>query len=93
MKRLFDIVVSLMAVIVLLPLLFALFFIIWIEDRANPLYTQIRTGKDGKEFNLLKLRSMVANADKIGSHSTDANDVRITKTGAFIRKTSLDELP
>lgn len=93
MKRFFDIIVSSLAITALLPLLLLLMLLIWIEDRTNPLYTQIRTGKNLKEFHLLKLRSMVANADKIGSHSTDSNDARITKIGRFIRKTSLDELP
>lgn len=93
MKRLFDIVISLTAILILSPMLLLLPLCIWLEDRSCPLYTQIRTGKDLHDFKLLKLRSMVSNADQIGSHSTASDDTRITKTGRFIRKTSLDELP
>ena len=93
MKRLFDILISLCAITILIPIIGWLLLVIWAEDRASPLYTQIRTGQHLKEFKLLKLRSMVVNADKIGSYSTDVNDARITKIGKFIRKTSMDELP
>jgi len=56
-------------------------------------YSQIRVGKHGVEFKMFKFRTMVKNADQIGSHQTAESDQRITKVGSFLRKTSIDELP
>ncbi len=73
------------------------FFIIAIrikkDSKGTIFYRQYRIGKDGKLFRIFKFRTMVANADQIGSFSTSVNDKRITPFGAFLRKTSLDELP
>ena len=63
------------------------------DDGWPVIYKQIRVGQFGKQFGLYKFRSMVKQADKIGPTSTADNDSRITRSGQFLRKTSLDELP
>jgi lipopolysaccharide/colanic/teichoic acid biosynthesis glycosyltransferase len=67
-------------------------FLVWKQDKHSPFYVAPRVGKDGKPFKMVKLRSMVINADKSGVDSTSANDQRITKVGHFIRRYKLDEL-
>ena len=68
---------------------------VWIalDSPGGALYRQKRVGLGGKIFEVYKFRSMVSDADKIGGYSTQTGDARITKSGRFIRKTSLDELP
>lgn len=63
------------------------------DDGWPVIYKQIRVGQFGKQFGIYKFRSMVKKADKIGPTSTADNDSRITRSGQFLRKTSLDELP
>jgi len=92
-KRTFDVVVSFIALIILLPLFIIISTIIFIETGFPVFYKQKRLGKNGKEFFLYKFRSMVKDADKIGSLVTVKNDPRITRSGKFLRKTKLDELP
>ena len=92
MKRLFDIVVSLAGLIITAPLLIPVCILIWSQDFASPFYIAPRVGKGGKIFKMVKLRSMVANADKSGVDSTGANDRRITPIGKFVRSYKLDEL-
>ena len=93
-KRVFDLISSFCAIIVLSPLLFVI--AIWVKcDSKGPiLFKQGRRTKDGRVFKMWKFRSMVVNAENMASglFSYD-NDPRITKSGAFIRKTSIDELP
>lgn len=93
LKRLFDIIVSLLMIVVLSPVL--LFISIWIKtDSKGPVfYSQIRVTKNNKDFRIFKFRTMVQDADKIGSLVTVGNDSRITKVGSKIRKVRLDELP
>jgi lipopolysaccharide/colanic/teichoic acid biosynthesis glycosyltransferase len=67
-------------------------YLVWKQDKHSPFYVAPRVGKDGKPFKMVKLRSMVINADKSGVDSTGANDQRITKVGHFIRRYKLDEL-
>ncbi len=92
-KRFFDIVAVLIGGTLLLP--FLLMLIVWIKFNENGkvFYIQKRVGKDFKEFNLYKFRTMIENADKIGPSVTSSDDERITKIGRFLRKTKLDELP
>ncbi|WP_373073943.1 sugar transferase [Sulfurimonas sp.] len=92
-KRLFDILASSVGFVLLLP--FIVVVIIWIKlSSKGPLfYVQKRVGKDFKEFNLYKFRSMVVDADKVGPSVTSGDDPRITKVGKFIRRTKIDELP
>ncbi|WP_425325418.1 sugar transferase [Priestia megaterium] len=105
LKRLLDIVFSLMGLIVLLPVFIVIAFLIKIEDQKGPvLFKQIRVGKNNEEFTMYKFRSMVSNAEDLLEGLLDKNettgamfkmrdDPRITKIGKFIRRTSLDELP
>ncbi len=76
-----------------MPLLLILIFLIWLQDYETPFYIAKRVGKDGKLFNMIKMRTMIINADKSGVDSTSVNDKRITPLGAFIRKFKLDEFP
>jgi lipopolysaccharide/colanic/teichoic acid biosynthesis glycosyltransferase len=92
MKRLFDVVVSLAGLIVAAPVLVPVCILIWLQDFASPFYIAPRVGKNGKIFKMVKLRSMVMNADKSGVDSTGANDRRITPIGKFVRSYKLDEL-
>ncbi len=68
-------------------------FAVFLSSGSPVFFKQIRVGKDGKQFKILKYRTMINGADKIGSTSTLTNDSRITKIGNILRKTSLDELP
>jgi lipopolysaccharide/colanic/teichoic acid biosynthesis glycosyltransferase len=93
MKRLFDIVFSILGLAISLPIFICLALRIKREDRGPIFYRGLRVGKDGKLFRMFKYRTMVANADKIGGFSTADDDPRITKTGKVIRRLKLDELP
>jgi len=92
MKRLFDIVGSTAGLIIAAPILLPVMFLVWKQDGHSPFYVAPRVGKAGKPFRMVKLRSMIINADKSGVDSTGANDRRITKVGYFIRRYKLDEL-
>ena len=92
-KRLFDLAVALILIIVFSPLLILFSFLIWKQDWHSPFYVAPRLGKKGKIFKMIKFRSMIVNADKSGVDSTSANDSRITPLGNFIRKYKIDELP
>jgi lipopolysaccharide/colanic/teichoic acid biosynthesis glycosyltransferase len=92
-KRLFDIVASLVALLLLSPLLLGTALAVAIESGLPVLFRQTRIGLLGREFGMFKFRSMVKNAASIGPYFTSANDPRITRVGRFIRRTSLDELP
>lgn len=104
-KRAFDIVSSLIALVILFPVLFLLLLIKWLEDFHNPIYVSERVGKNGKIFKFYKIRSMRPDAEKMkeqmikdGLNEADGpafkmkDDPRITKFGKFLRSSSLDEL-
>ncbi len=91
-KRVFDIFISFLGLIITGPILVPVIIAIWLQDFHSPFYIATRIGKNGKPFKMVKLRSMVANADKVGIHSTSAKDPRITAVGHFIRRYKLDEL-
>ncbi len=93
MKRLFDIFFSLFGLIFTFPLILIFLYLVWEKDRSNPFYVAQRIGKDNKEFKLIKIRTMIVNADKSRVDSTSLNDKRITKIGTIIRKYKIDELP
>lgn len=94
LKRLFDFCSTSIAVIILIPLWLFVSIIIKIDSDGPVLFKQGRRTKGGRIFKMWKFRSMVVNAEKIGSGLFSyANDPRVTKVGAFLRKTSLDELP
>ena len=91
MKRLLDIIVSFFGLLLLSPVLSIVIYLIWKQDRHSPFYISPRVGKNEKEFNMVKLRSMIKGADKTGVDSTSTNDSRITPIGHFVRKFKLDE--
>ena len=93
MKRAMDIVLSLVALCALSPLLLAAALTIAVETGLPVLFRQTRVGLNGREFGMLKFRSMVKNAASIGPYFTQTDDPRITRVGRFIRRTSIDELP
>ncbi len=93
MKRLFDFVLSLVTLILIWPLLAVLGAWIKSDSRGPVFYRGERAGRFGKPFRIWKLRTMVENADKIGGSETPADDRRITRAGAFLRRYKLDELP
>lgn len=91
--RFFDFVLSLVGLVILAPIF--IFLAVWIKiDSVGPVfYKQIRVGQNGKDFGLFKFRSMVVDADKKGLITVGGRDPRITRSGYFIRKYKLDELP
>ena len=90
-KRIFDFALSLMALLVLSPVLLLLVILGWIKMKGNPFFTQLRPGKDEKIFKLIKFRTMTCETDAQGKLLPDAQ--RMTKYGRILRSTSLDELP
>lgn len=92
MKRLFDFLVALVALVCLLPVFLPIMFLVWKQDKHSPFYIAKRVGLNGSEFDMFKLRSMVINADSSGVDSTSSDDNRITPVGHFIRRYKLDEL-
>ena len=91
-KHIFDILSSLVVIALFSWLFGLLILIITLTSKGGPFYEQIRVGKNGKEFKLLKFRSMRVNSDKEGQITIGA-DKRITPIGKFIRRSKLDELP
>lgn len=90
-KRFIDILVSLIALLLLWPVFIVIAILIKVEDKGTVFYKQIRTGKNGKNFEMFKFRSM--NVVERGKEMTMKHEQRVTKIGKFLRKTSLDELP
>ena len=101
-KRSFDIISSLLVIIILSWFILLCLLIKWLEDFHNPVYVSTRVGKDGKRFKILKIRTMVPNAEEMKQQLIDAglneadppafkmkNDPRITKVGKFFRKFSI----
>lgn len=93
LKRFFDIVMSSILLIVLLPVFLILAIWIKVDSRGTVFYRQERITQYGRTFRIFKFRTMVSNADKIGTLVTTQNDSRITKVGEKIRKCRLDEIP
>jgi lipopolysaccharide/colanic/teichoic acid biosynthesis glycosyltransferase len=91
MKRLFDFTVALVGLVILSPIIIGIILWIYLYDFHNPLYLPIRVGRNRKDFRMVKFRSMVVNADKIGATSTSKKDPRITPIGHYIRDYKLDE--
>ena len=92
-KRIFDVFFSLILIILLSPILLILSILIKLDSKGTIFYRQERITQYGKSFKILKFRTMIQNADKIGTLVTVKNDARITKVGKIIRKIRLDELP
>ena len=92
-KRIFDIIFSFLLLILISPILLIMGILIKIDSRGPIFYRQERVTTNGKIFKIFKFRTMVQNADKIGSLVTVGNDSRVTRMGKVIRKTRLDEFP
>ena len=93
-RRLLDIVVAGVALVLTSPVLLAAIVAIRLESKGHPIYRQRRIGKDGRPFDMLKLRTMVAGAEAMGSGlAVNEGDPRITRVGAVLRRFSIDELP
>jgi lipopolysaccharide/colanic/teichoic acid biosynthesis glycosyltransferase len=92
-KRIFDIISSIIGLTIASPLILLISILIKKEDPGSVFYRGKRVGKKGKIFRIFKFRTMVQNADKIGGPSTAGDDPRLTKIGKFLRKYNLDEIP
>lgn len=104
-KRVFDVAASLSALALIWPLMLLIALLVRLQDGGRALYAQERLGRGGRKFRMWKFRSMVPDADRIAQTLTDDqkaqynaefkidNDPRVTRLGAFLRRTSLDELP
>jgi lipopolysaccharide/colanic/teichoic acid biosynthesis glycosyltransferase len=93
MRRAIDLLVAAIALPLAAPLCAVLALAIRLDSPGNPLYGGWRVGKDGRRFRMWKFRTMVAGADRVGPGITGKRDVRITRLGAVLRRTKLDELP
>ena len=94
MIRPFDVLGAGLGLVLTAPALALAALAIKLEDRGPVLFRQQRVGKDGVEFELLKLRTMVQNAERLGAgYAVDKGDSRITRSGRFLRRASIDELP
>jgi lipopolysaccharide/colanic/teichoic acid biosynthesis glycosyltransferase len=92
MKRMVDFIAALIGLLATSPLLLTVALLIWLYDRKSPLYIAPRSGLGGATFRMVKFRSMIVNADKLGGSSTAGTDRRITPIGHFVRAYKLDEL-
>ncbi|MEQ2490668.1 sugar transferase [Blautia obeum] len=93
LKRAFDVIASTIMIVILSPLLIIISVLIVTDSKGGVFYRQERVTQYGKKFRIFKFRTMVANADKIGTQVTVSNDNRITRIGAVIRKYRIDEIP
>ena len=93
MKRMFDFVVALIILLVSSPIFLILAIAIKLDSPGPVFFRQVRVTQYGREFKIFKFRTMVANAEKMGTQVTVENDNRITKVGNFIRDYRLDEIP
>jgi lipopolysaccharide/colanic/teichoic acid biosynthesis glycosyltransferase len=93
LKRIFDIIFALFALIFLFPIFLLIALVIMISSRGSIFFIQKRVGKNFKEFNLIKFRSMKTNSERLGMLTIGENDSRVTKMGYYLRKYKLDELP
>jgi lipopolysaccharide/colanic/teichoic acid biosynthesis glycosyltransferase len=94
LRRIFDIAVSATVLLLTSPIVLGALIAIRLESKGHPIYRQRRVGKDGAPFDVLKLRTMVSGAERMGAGlAVDDGDSRITNVGAFLRRTSIDELP
>jgi exopolysaccharide biosynthesis polyprenyl glycosylphosphotransferase len=92
-KRLFDVAVSLTALVLLVPVIAVIALLVKLGSPGPVLYRQQRVSRGGRLFELLKFRTMVAGADRMAANVSATGDPRVTRVGAFLRKSYLDELP
>ena len=93
LKRLIDIFFSIMAIIILSPVMIAVSLVIKINSAGPVIYKGARVGKYGEMFSIYKFRTMIDDAEQKGGFSTSIDDARLTKSGRFLRKYKIDELP
>lgn len=93
MKRIFDITCSFLGLVILFPFLFIISILILVTSRGAIFYSQLRVGKNGKDFRLWKFRTMRPGSDEKGLLTVGGKDPRVTRVGYFLRKYKLDELP
>lgn len=93
LKRVFDIIFSIIGVTVFSPLMLIIAILVKKEDEGPIFYRGFRVGRYGRPFRIFKFRTMVVDAEKLGGSSTPDDDPRITKIGKFLRKHKMDELP
>lgn len=93
MKRIFDCIVSMVLLILFFPFIVLICVAIMMNSKGGILFVQERVGQFGQPFRMYKFRSMDSGADQAGPYFTAKGDPRVTRVGAFLRKTSLDELP
>ena len=92
-KRIFDIFVSIIILVLLSPLFLLLSVIIKLDSKGTVFFRQIRVTQYGKKFKIFKFRTMIQNAEAVNTQVTSQNDLRITKVGRFLREYRLDEIP
>lgn len=92
-KRMFDIVVAIPAIVILSPMFIILSILIKLDSKGPIIFSQVRITQYGKLFRIFKFRTMIDNAEKIGTQVTTKNDNRVTNIGKFLRKYRLDEFP
>lgn len=92
-KRIFDILLSIIGIILLSPLMLLIAYIIFLDTHGPVFYLGIRTGYQGLPFKIFKFSTMVTNAEKIGGLSAAKDDPRVTRSGRFLRKYKLNEIP
>jgi len=93
MKRFSDILLSFVGLLLLSPLLLFIWIIVALDSPGGGFYIQVRVGKNGKDFRLLKFRTMRTGADKSGLLTIGGRDARVTRPGYLLRRSKLDELP
>lgn len=93
LKRIFDVVISLMVLLAIWPLLFLASLAVKLSSPGPIFYRGVRSGLYGKPFRILKFRTMLEDAESLGGPTTGTNDHRLTRIGAFLRRTKIDELP
>lgn len=93
LKRIFDFVFSLLGILILLPVFIIIAILIKIDSKGPVLFKQIRVGRNEELFHILKFRTMVTDAEKLGKQITIGKDSRITRVGHFLRNYKLDEFP
>lgn len=91
MKRFFDVVISATGLLLLSPAFLLLALVIKLDSHGPVFYRGVRVGRNGRHFNIYKFRSMVADAERRGAASTSTTDLRVTRSGHFIRKFKFDE--
>ena len=94
-KRTFDILLASFGILLFAPFFILFSYLIWREDKGRVFYTQIRTGRNGKEFKILKFRSMTLDSEEVATSSIRVGErqINVTRIGRLLRMTAMDELP